>query len=87
MQNEEIKGEHFESDLWSIIKSMIDNMINDKKKSVDILTKAERQEIINKLGEKGVFYAKGAIPFVAKSLGVSAPTIYRYLEETRTNHI
>ena len=86
-QNEEVEEEHFESDLWSIIKNIIDRMISDKKKSVDLLTKEERQEIIDKLNEKGVFFAKGAIRFVARSLGVSAPTIYRYLEETRTGNV
>jgi predicted transcriptional regulator YheO len=85
-KNEEVKEEHFESDLWSIIKNMIDNMISEKKNSVDLLTKEEKQDIINKLSEKGVFFAKGAIRFVAKSLGVSVPTIYRYLEETRINN-
>lgn len=86
-QREEVKEEHFESDLWSIMKDMIDQLISEKKSSPDLLTKEERQEVINKLSEKGVFFAKGAIRFVARSLGVSAPTIYRYLEETRTNNV
>jgi len=77
------KEEHFESDLWTILQDMIDSIIKEKGVSADLLTKEERLEIIKKLNEKGIFFFKGAIHFVARALGISSPTIYRYLEELR----
>jgi len=77
------KEEHFESDLWTILQGLIDNVIKEKGVTVDLLTKEERLEIIKKLNEKGIFFFKGAIHFVARALGISSPTIYRYLEELR----
>jgi predicted transcriptional regulator YheO len=77
------KEEHFESDLWTILQEMIDNVIKERGISVDLLNKENRLEIIKKLNEKGIFFFKGANHFVARALGISSPTIYRYLEELR----
>lgn len=77
------KEEHFEHDMWTIIQEMIDKVIKEKGKPADLFTKEKRQEVINSLDEKGVFFVKGAIHLVANALGISPPTIYRYLEESR----
>jgi predicted transcriptional regulator YheO len=75
--------EHFGTELWSIIQGMIDERIREKGKPVMSFSIEERLEVIKKLNEKGIFYAKGAIRHVAKSLGLSVSSIYRYLEELR----
>lgn len=77
------KEERFEHDIWTILKGIIDKVIKEKGKTPDLFTKEEKQEIINNLDEKGIFFVKGAIHLIANALGISTPTIYRYLEETR----
>ena len=77
------KDEKFESDLWSIIREIIEEIIREKGKTVDFLTKDEREEVIKTLDEKGIFRVKGAIHLVANAMGISSPTIYRYLEKSR----
>lgn len=44
------------------------------------LTSAERQKIVQELDQRGVFLVKGSIAEVAKRLGCSEVTIYRYLQ-------
>lgn len=77
------KEEHFETDMWTVLQEMIDNIIEEKGKPTHQFSKEERLEVIHALNEKGIFFVKGAIHLVAGSLGISAPTIYRYLDEAR----
>jgi predicted transcriptional regulator YheO len=78
-----VKEEHFETDMWTILQGIIDNEINEIAKPPEHFTKEERLEIIHSLNEKGIFFVKGAVHLVANALGISSPTIYRYLEESR----
>jgi predicted transcriptional regulator YheO len=43
--------------------------------------KHEKLSLISELKEKGIFLIKGAAKRVSRELGVSLPTIYKYLEE------
>jgi predicted transcriptional regulator YheO len=79
------KEEHFESDLWSMVQDMINGVIEKKAKPVIEFSKEEKMEIVRLLNEKGIFSAKGAIYHVSSSLGLSSSTIYRYLEELKSN--
>lgn len=47
----------------------------------DHLTVDEKMMIMRKLQEVGIFHVKGAISTVARELGASEPTIYRYLKK------
>jgi predicted transcriptional regulator YheO len=78
-----VEEEYFGTDVWSIIQDIIGKIINDKGKPVHNLTKENRLEIIKELEKKGIFLIKGAILQVSKSLGISSPTVYKYLEEIR----
>jgi len=79
------KEEHFESDLWSMVQGMINGVIEKKAKPVTDFSKEEKMEIVKLVNEKGIFSAKGAIYHVSSSLGLSPSTIYRYLEEMKSN--
>jgi len=76
--------ENFGGDLWSYMRGMIELAIKEKQKPVHLLVKEDRIEIIRYLHRKGLFYAKGSIPQVANALGISPPSIYKYLEEIRS---
>ena len=43
------------------------------------LSQNEKIAIVGKLSEMGTFMVKGAVSYVAQNLGVSVPTIYRYI--------
>ena len=76
--------ENFGGDLWTYMRGMIELAIKEKQKPVHLLVKEDRLEIIRNLHKKGLFYAKGSIPQVANALGISPPSIYKYLEEIRS---
>lgn len=41
----------------------------------------EKIEIVRDLKERGFFLIKGSLKKFSKAIGVSLPTIYKYLEE------
>ncbi len=82
-RDQNVREEHFESNIRSIVQESIDNMIKEKGISVHNLTKRDRLEIIDELNKKGFFFIRGAVRQVSKSLGISSPTLYKYLEEIR----
>lgn len=47
------------------------------------LSPEERIEIIRSLNADGVFLLKGAVVDVAQAMGISVPTVYRYLQQVR----
>lgn len=49
------------------------------------MTRGERTQIIRILDQKGIFLLKGAIPLVAKQIGCSVASVYRYLGEIHKN--
>lgn len=49
--------------------------------SKDRLTVEEKMHLMKKLQDLGIFNVKGAISVVARELGSSEPTIYRYLKK------
>lgn len=63
-----------------IIHNVIDDFLNNFGVSADRLTATERQQIVHELDSRGVFLVKGSISEVAKQLGCSEATIYRYLQ-------
>lgn len=63
-----------------IIHAVIDENLSRFGVPAERLTSAERQKIVQELDQRGVFLVKGSIAEVAKRLGCSEVTIYRYLQ-------
>lgn len=65
----------------------ITNMISQELEGYSVdpkrLSMDERIQLIEKLDEDGLFLLKGGISALAERLGVSEPTIYRYLNRIR----
>ena len=59
------------------------NTVRPTGRSPSELSKRERLEVVDFLERKGAFQVRGAIRLVAQELGVSEPTIYRYIDEVR----
>ncbi|EAL3923129.1 DNA-binding protein [Campylobacter upsaliensis] len=43
----------------------------------------QKEELVGKLYEKGIFNIRGAVPIVAKFLKISEPSVYRYLKNLK----
>ncbi|MGL4605870.1 MAG: helix-turn-helix transcriptional regulator [Eubacteriaceae bacterium] len=65
------------------VKELVDNNIS--RISVDLgdrlhkLSKDEKVELVEKLQAMGTFMVKGTVWYLAESMGVSVPTVYRYI--------
>jgi predicted transcriptional regulator YheO len=79
------REEHFEKDLLPMLQEIIDKTVKGLAKSPDSLSPKDRQEIIGAMDDKGIFFMKNSVHWVADSLGISMPSVYRYLEKARRN--
>ncbi|KRN02308.1 hypothetical protein FD13_GL001987 [Levilactobacillus senmaizukei DSM 21775 = NBRC 103853] len=69
-------AEALHADVEAIINSSIDPQLLQPGV---VMTPETRVQIVQELSDKGVFQIKGVMPHVAKVLGVSEPSVYRYL--------
>lgn len=69
------------------VKELVDNNLNhisqDLLKKLKLLSKEEKVELVGKLDEMGTFSVKGTIWYLANCMGVSVPTLYRYISLTK----
>ena len=63
-----------------IVQAVTDEYLAKFGVPAERLTSTERQKIVHELDRRGVFLVKGSIADVAKRLGCSEVTIYRYLQ-------
>ena len=79
---------HFEVESLSestqdLIDRSIGELVARRGLDVDTLNQNERVDIIRQLNQNGVFMLKGAVASAAKALGISEPSVYRYLQKVR----
>ncbi|MCR1836564.1 PAS domain-containing protein [Pasteurella caecimuris] len=79
-ESEIISQEKLENSVEDILSEYIDLTLLDSEKS---LTLRQKKNSIRVLFEKGIFNIKGAVPFVAKYLRISEPSVYRYLKNIK----
>ena len=75
--------EKYDEDITSIVRGIISDTVKDNGKPIHNLKKEDRMAIIERLDNKGLFIIKGAVLTVSKEIGISIPSIYKYLEEIR----
>jgi predicted transcriptional regulator YheO len=80
-EEEEKPSEKFESSVDNLINELIDQSIKKTRKPVAHMRKEDKLLVIRDLRENGLFLIKGSTKRVSEELGVSLPTIYKYLEE------
>jgi predicted transcriptional regulator YheO len=73
--------EKFSPNTDMLISDVLGESIRRIGKPVSNMGKHEKLRLISELKEKGIFLIKGAAKRVSRELGVSLPTIYKYLEE------
>lgn len=80
-----------ESDYSETLEGLVDDVMRERiEKAIDQtgilparMSPEERVQVIATLRESGVLTMKGAITELAVQLGVSVPTIYRYMKKLR----
>lgn len=63
------------------LAGLFDECAGTFTKPVETLNKKERIRLISMLEQKGAFSFRKSVPYVAKHLGVSRYTVYKYLSE------
>ena len=75
--------EMLDNSLSTLSRSIIDETVASLSVQPSRLTAEEKTAVISALEDQGVFDAKGAVAQVAGKLGISEPTVYRYLKKVR----
>jgi predicted transcriptional regulator YheO len=72
--------EKFHHSLDTLIQDLLTGSIGKIGKPVIFMTREEKIQIVRDLKEKGFFLIKGSLKKLSQAIGVSSPTIYKYLE-------
>lgn len=75
--------ESFAENIEDLISSLIQKVLSEYPISPERMSLEEKQEVVKKLNDKGVFLLKGGVGEVAKSLKTSETTIYRYISKIK----
>lgn len=67
-------------DVERMVYAVLDRVLSSCKASPARLTAREKREVVEELNARGVFLLKGVVTEVARRLGVSEQTVYRYLK-------
>ncbi len=78
-QKEHNNIDAFQSSPKDMIHAVINEVTHAGEISLDRLTVDEKVEIIRRLHAENFFLIKGAVSEVATMIGVSVPTVYRYI--------
>lgn len=66
-----------------LIDHSISELLESRGQDVASLGQADRVDVIRHLNGNGVFMLKGAVACAATALGISEPSVYRYLQKVR----
>jgi predicted transcriptional regulator YheO len=72
-----------EAEVLDVLRVLVRNTAKQFGRDPRALTKGERLQAIEFLEGKGAFLIKGSVPMVAETLGVSEPSVYRYIDLVR----
>ncbi|WP_162794688.1 helix-turn-helix transcriptional regulator [Nonomuraea lactucae] len=75
------REEIFATDIVEVLDNLIETAIEKTGKSVALMTKDDKLEVLKYLDEKGAFFVKRSVDRVARRLGVSRVTAYNYLDQ------
>lgn len=75
--------ENFTMNVGDLVQANLKRICPNLEDLVGKMNQKEKLEIVEKLDDLGTFLVKGSIGCVAENLGVSVPTIYRYLNMIR----
>jgi predicted transcriptional regulator YheO len=77
------REEIFASDINDLLDEMIEEAVTSTGKSVSMMGRADRVDVLRVLDGRGAFAVKRAVDRVSRRLGISRVTTYNYLEQIR----
>jgi predicted transcriptional regulator YheO len=78
------REEIFASDINDLLDQMIEDAVTGTGKSVSMMDRADRVDVLRALDGRGAFAVKRAVDRVSRRLGISRVTTYNYLEQIRS---
>ncbi len=78
-----IEVESLSESTQELIDRSISELLESRGQDVASLGQADRVDVIRHLNGNGVFMLKGAVACAAAALGISEPSVYRYLQKVR----
>lgn len=79
----DLVDEDFSGDPKEVIRSFVNEILEEQGRVVPALTRDQRIDVIRALDKRGAFAFRTATSIVADTLGVSRYTVYNYLKEAR----
>lgn len=79
----ESRDEIFTGNVDEILEILMEKAVESTGKTIDVLDKEDKVEIVKYLDEKGAFLIKKSAERVAEYLDISRFTVYNYLNETK----
>jgi predicted transcriptional regulator YheO len=79
-----LKRETFASSANETLDTLIEQAVAEMGKQPSAMATAERITFIELLEHNGTFHMKGAVDYVARLMGVTKFTVYRYLQDIRS---
>lgn len=74
--------ENLDNPMIDLMRSRITESVSKTGIPPSRMSMQEKVAVVRELNEKGVLMMKGAVPEIADQLGVSVPTVYRYLSKS-----
>ncbi len=74
-------------DATGVLETLVGNVVGEFGVSGTRLSRAERLQVVEFLEAKGAFRIKGSVALVARRLGVSEPTVYRYIAHVEEGNL
>ncbi|MBD2465838.1 PAS domain-containing protein [Oscillatoria sp. FACHB-1407] len=78
--------EIFKDDWQERINIFVHDYLRKQHKSLEYLSRADKQELVELLYQEGAFKQKNAANYVGKVLGIARATVYKYLSDVNTNN-
>lgn len=82
--HEPVHAEVFADDINAVLDNLIETAVEATGKSVSLMDRDDRIEVLRFLESKGAFFVKRAADRVARRLNISRVTAYNYLEHIRS---
>lgn len=73
--------ENLDNSVTNMMHNIIANHIAQSGQTPSRMNLEEKVRVVHRLNEDGVLMMKGAVQEIARQLGVSVPTVYRYLNK------